>query len=184
MGSNWGRFRRCWWGAIGILIMFRLMLPASYGQSSLYVLVLMESPQRLFIVRSYSSCLDKVQQSNSLKENSPLMLTFPLCSFPCLKPCLFRFHQCEEHERRAVYKVNITSFFVENPSYPHYSRLGRHIWIQVKAFKYFRDVDPYGMIVLVSAGTELTLFLVAGTVLCFGFSVRMMLITHWCFSCC
>ena len=32
--------------------------------------------------------------------------------------------------------------------------------------------------VLVSAGTELTLFLVAGTVLCFGFSVRrMMLIT-------
>ena len=33
------------------------------------------------------------------------------------------------------------------------------------------------MCVLVSAGTELTLFLVAGTVLCFGFSVRMMLIT-------
>ena len=31
--------------------------------------------------------------------------------------------------------------------------------------------------VLVLAGTELTLFLVAGTVLCFGFSVRMMLIT-------
>ena len=38
--------------------------------------------------------------------------------------------------------------------------------------------------VLVSAGTELTPFLVAGTALCFGFSVRMMLITHWCFSCC
>ena len=38
--------------------------------------------------------------------------------------------------------------------------------------------------VLVSAGTELTLFLVAGTVLCFGFSVRMMLITFRCFSCC
>ena len=32
--------------------------------------------------------------------------------------------------------------------------------------------------VLVSAGTELTFFLVAGTVLCFGFSVRMMLITR------
>ena len=32
--------------------------------------------------------------------------------------------------------------------------------------------------VLVSAGTELTLFLVAGTVPCFGFSVRIMLITH------
>ena len=33
---------------------------------------------------------------------------------------------------------------------------------------------------LVSAGTELTLLLVAGTVLCFGFSVGMMLITLWC----
>ena len=32
--------------------------------------------------------------------------------------------------------------------------------------------------VLVSAGTELTPFLVVGTVLGFGFSVRMMLITH------
>ena len=40
------------------------------------------------------------------------------------------------------------------------------------------------MAVLVSAWTELTFFLVAGTVLCFGFSVRMMLITRWCFSCC
>ena len=38
--------------------------------------------------------------------------------------------------------------------------------------------------VLVSAGTELTFFLVAGTVLCFGCSVRMMLITLRCFSCC
>ena len=37
--------------------------------------------------------------------------------------------------------------------------------------------------VLVLAGTELTLFLVAGTVLCFGFSVRILLITLWCFSC-
>ena len=32
-------------------------------------------------------------------------------------------------------------------------------------------------LVLVSAGTELILFLVAGTALGFGFSVRMMLIT-------
>ena len=31
--------------------------------------------------------------------------------------------------------------------------------------------------VLVLSGTELIFFLVAGTVLCFGFSVRMMLIT-------
>lgn len=50
--------------------MFRLMLPVSYGQSALYMLVLMESPLRLFIVRGYSSCLGEVPQSNSLKENS------------------------------------------------------------------------------------------------------------------
>ena len=44
--------------------------------------------------------------------------------------------------------------------------------------------DPFPP-VLVSAGTELIFFLVAGTVLCFAFSVRIMLmITHWCFSCC
>ena len=37
--------------------------------------------------------------------------------------------------------------------------------------------DVLGLLfVLVSAGTELTLFLVAGTMLCFGFSVRTMLI--------
>uniref|UniRef100_A0A8B9RV14 Uncharacterized protein n=1 Tax=Accipiter nisus TaxID=211598 RepID=A0A8B9RV14_9AVES len=36
--------------------------------------------------------------------------------------------------------------------------------------------------VLVSAGIELTLFLVAGTVLCFEFSMRRMLITHRCFQ--
>ena len=34
------------------------------------------------------------------------------------------------------------------------------------------------IVVLVSAGIELIFFLVAGTVLCFGFSVRIMLITH------
>ena len=40
------------------------------------------------------------------------------------------------------------------------------------------DVRPLNFAsVLVSAGTELTLFLVGGTVLCFGFSVRIMLIT-------
>ena len=32
--------------------------------------------------------------------------------------------------------------------------------------------------VLVSAGIELIIFLVAGTVLCFGFSVRILLITR------
>ena len=49
------------------------------------------------------------------------------------------------------------------------------------------DVSPRTRVilsVLVSAGTELIFFLVAGTVLCFGFSVRMMLITLRCFSCC
>ena len=37
--------------------------------------------------------------------------------------------------------------------------------------------------VLVSAGIESIFFLVAGIVLCFGFSMRIMLITHCCFSC-
>ena len=41
----------------------------------------------------------------------------------------------------------------------------------------FYDILTGKVGVLVSAGTELTFFLVAGTVLCFGFSVRMMLIT-------
>ena len=36
--------------------------------------------------------------------------------------------------------------------------------------------------VLVSAGIELTFFLVAVVVLCLGFSMRRMLITHWCFQ--
>lgn len=38
--------------------------------------------------------------------------------------------------------------------------------------------------VLISARIELIFFPVAGIVLCFGVSMRMMLITHWCFSCC
>lgn len=37
---------------------------------------------------------------------------------------------------------------------------------------------------LVSAGIELISFLVASTVLCFIFSLRTMLKTHRCFSCC
>ena len=39
-------------------------------------------------------------------------------------------------------------------------------------------------IVPVSVGIKLIFFLVAGTVLCFGFSVRILLITRWWFSCC
>ena len=46
----------------------------------------------------------------------------------------------------------------------------------VKLHKGLRNL-PWGF-VLVSAGTELTLFLVAGTVLWFAFSVRIILITH------
>lgn len=38
--------------------------------------------------------------------------------------------------------------------------------------------------VLVSDGIELVFFLVAGTALFFGFSVRIMLVTHWCLSVC
>lgn len=37
---------------------------------------------------------------------------------------------------------------------------------------------------LLLAEMELIIFLVAGTVLCLGFRVRIMLITHLCFSCC
>ena len=44
--------------------------------------------------------------------------------------------------------------------------------------------DRRWMCVLVSEGTELILFLVTGTVLCFGFGMRIMLVTRWCFSCC
>lgn len=39
-------------------------------------------------------------------------------------------------------------------------------------------------IVLVWAGIELLSFLAAGRVLCFEFGMRLMLITHWCFSHC
>jgi len=39
-------------------------------------------------------------------------------------------------------------------------------------------------LVLVSAGIELIFFLVADIVLCFGFRMRIMLITHQSFSCC
>lgn len=38
--------------------------------------------------------------------------------------------------------------------------------------------------VLVLSETELIFFPVAGTVLWFGFRVRIMLIPHWCFGCC
>lgn len=37
--------------------------------------------------------------------------------------------------------------------------------------------------VLVSAGIEFIFFLATGTGLCFGFSMRVMLITHWYFGC-
>ena len=36
---------------------------------------------------------------------------------------------------------------------------------------------------LVSSGKELTFFLLAGMVLCFGFRMRIILITHWCKHC-
>ena len=40
------------------------------------------------------------------------------------------------------------------------------------------------VIVLVWAGIELNFLIVVGRVLCFGFSMRIILITHWCFRCC
>lgn len=39
-------------------------------------------------------------------------------------------------------------------------------------------------VVVVLAGIELIFFVVAGTVLCFGFSMWILLIIHECFSCC
>ena len=57
-------------------------------------------------------------------------------------------------------------------------------WRRYNLLQFHKAVLTPGVIVeesfatvLVSARTELSLFLVAGTVLCFGFSVRMMLIT-------
>ena len=50
--------------------------------------------------------------------------------------------------------------------------------IKVFSFSHCPGNEYIEDVVLVSAGTELTLFLVAGTVLGFGFSVRMMLITR------
>lgn len=38
--------------------------------------------------------------------------------------------------------------------------------------------------VLLSAGTELGFFPVAGTALCSGVSIRIMVTPHWCFGCC
>lgn len=40
------------------------------------------------------------------------------------------------------------------------------------------DKQSFQHLVLVSAEIELICFLVAGTMLCFGFSLRVMLITH------
>jgi len=38
--------------------------------------------------------------------------------------------------------------------------------------------------VMVSAGIELSVFLIADMVVCFGFRMRIILITHWYLSCC
>ena len=47
-----------------------------------------------------------------------------------------------------------------------------------KTRKYLQGHLSEFISVLVSAGIELIVFLVAGIVLCFGFSMRRMLITH------
>ena len=51
-------------------------------------------------------------------------------------------------------------------------------------FKWTSTIAETTILVMVLAGIEIIFFTVAGIVLCFGFSMRIMLITHRCFSCC
>ena len=78
---------------------------------------------------------------------------------------------CELPDYSYSYPIDTCSCFQRRPS------LASRIYIPSQTFCIRPDI-------LVSARTELTLLLVAGTVLCFAFSVRIMLTTHWCFSCC
>ena len=66
--------------------------------------------------------------------------------------------------------VGLVSFFLSShQGYSEKSENKKLFWSKSGKFQ---------SVVLVSAGIELIFFLVAGTVLCFGLSVRMMLITH------
>ena len=79
---------------------------------------------------------------------------------------------------------------------PHFTiRVMLAAWMQMTIFHFhcmsiedkmqiISSVIQLWITVLVSARVELVFFWVAGIVLCFGFWMRMMLITHWCFSCC
>lgn len=147
MGSNWVCSRRCWCGAPGIVTLFWFMLPLSHGQSSLYALMQIKVSLRLLIVRSYSSCLGKVQQSNCLKENFPLVIMFLSAAFLAFNLACSAFTDVKSMEEELFIKLT-PHLSVENPSYPHYNTLSRHIWNQVKLFKYFGNIGPYGMMVI------------------------------------
>lgn len=57
------------------------------------------------------------------------------------------------------------------------SKLSLNIWL--------REIENKRLdSLLVSAGRKFIFFLVAGTGMCFGWSMRIRLVTHGCFSCC
>ena len=56
-------------------------------------------------------------------------------------------------------------------------------WFQKKCC-YWADKNFWHLSWFWLGWIELIFFLVAGIVLCFGFRMRIMLITYWCFSCC
>lgn len=126
MGSNRVCFGRCWCGAPGTAILFWFMLPVSYGQSSLYALMLVKSPLKFLTVRNYSSCLGKVQQSNCLKENFPIVIIFLSTVFLAFNLACSAFTNVKSTEEELFIKLT-SHLSVENPSYPHYNTLGRHV---------------------------------------------------------
>lgn len=81
---------------------------------------------RFLIVRSYSSCLGKVQQSNCLEENFPLVIIFLSAAFLAFNLACSAFTDVKSMEEELFIKLT-PHLSVENPSYPRYSTLGRHV---------------------------------------------------------
>ena len=79
-----------------------------------------------------------------------------------------KFHQVKRYFNFHVLLKDITFSFACYNTCTHEETLALRTVILSKRYT----------LVLASAGIELIVFLVAGTVLCFGFSVRITLITH------